>query len=225
MRSNFLNKSGVRRKNVKSSNDLTKLLRQMTEGRGSGLSGLVTPVKSSNIATSISSSKSPSLGSQPGVQSLALSAPTTAKSINFGSPSSSRTTGSQSGAEWTNLLRQTVTGGISSGLGGGLLSAVSGLGGLVSSFAGLFGGGMKTEAPLTRFQLPDSQNETIFASSYQTGATGARTSSNGIYAQPTSSSSQSAHDQSPQWQSAQITEAVKQALLNSSSLNDVIAEI
>lgn len=81
------------------------------------------------------------------------------------------------------------------------------------------------EAPLTRFQLPDSQNETVFANSYQTATAGARTGSGGIYTQPTSSSSQSAHDQLPQWQSAQITEAVKRALLNSSSLNDVIAEI
>jgi hypothetical protein len=47
----------------------------------------------------------------------------------------------------------------------------------------------------------------------------------GIYAAPTASSTQIEQGQTSAAQSAQITAAVKQALLNSSSLNDVIAEI
>lgn len=192
---------------MKTSNDLTKLLRQVTRTDGSGRAGLLMPVKASNAATS--TSKSLSIGGPQGERPLALSEPA-AKSINFGSPSSAGTSRSQGGAEWANLLKQTASGGISGGLGGGgILSALGGFGGLVSTFAKFFGGETKTEAPLIRFQLPDSQNQLVFASSHQTG----------------NSSSQSMHDQPPQWQNAHITEAVKQALLNSSSLNDVIAEI
>ena len=192
---------------MKTSNDLTKLLHQVTRTDGSGRSGLLMPVKASNAVTS--TSKSVSIGHPQGERSLTLGE-RVAKGVNFGSPSSSGTSRAEGGAEWANLLRQTASGGISGGLGGGgILSALGGFGGLVSSFAKVFGGEAKTEAPLIRFQLPDSQNQVVFASSHQTG----------------SSSSQSMHDQPPQWQSAHIAEAVKQALLNSSSLNDVIAEI
>jgi hypothetical protein len=67
----------------------------------------------------------------------------------------------------------------------------------------LFGGGGKSAPPpLVQFQLPDSQSQTIYISS--------NTRSN---------------TEPAQYQSAQIADAVKKALLNSSSLNDVIAEI
>jgi hypothetical protein len=102
------------------------------------------------------------------------------------------------------------------------LSAIDGLGGLVSNLAGLFGGGAKTEAPLTRFHLPDPQSVNVFstASGPKTQHAGAR--DGGAYRISSDSATQAEHEQ---LSSAQITQVVKHALFNSSSLNDVIAEI
>jgi hypothetical protein len=155
--------------------------------------------------------------------------------INFGSPSSNTTSTSKSGSEWANLLTQTASGGVSSTISGGL-SSIAGLGGLIAGIASLFGGGGKsTPPPLVEFQLPNSQTQTVYVSSngsstYQGSVTGQApvlTSAGAIYnnnqtPQPTSSASSS---QSFQYHSTQIAQAVKTALLNSSSLNDVIAEI
>jgi hypothetical protein len=121
-------------------------------------------------------------------------------------------------------------------LSGGL-GSIGGLGSLISGIVGLFGGGggKKTPPPLVDFQLPSSQEQTVYAGSkgrtvYQ-GSVAAPTSvpatGVGVYSNAgqlqTSGSSPN-----PQWiqeQSVQIAEAVKSALLNSSSLNDVIGEI
>jgi len=146
--------------------------------------------------------------------------------MNFGSPSSNRMASSQGTSEWANLLRQTASGGISSAFGGGLLSAIGGLGGLVSSIAGLFGGSKKTLAPLTLFQLPNSQTNTVFVSTKAAGTASVNTDSGGASGPlQTSSTEEAGQGQSFQYQSSEIAQAVKQALLNSSSLNDVIAEI
>lgn len=211
---------------MKTSNDFANLFGRLAgvTADGVSLSRLLSPTKSSSLATSGPSPKSLSPGTSPDVRSLPLSDTGTAKGINFGSPSSNRIASSQGGSEWTNLLKQTASGGISSAFGGGALSAIGGLGGLVSSFAGLFSGGTKTEAPLTLFRLPDSQTETVSATSNGAGTSQAGMRS-GIYAAPTASSTQIEQGQTSAAQSAQITAAVKQALLNSSSLNDVIAEI
>jgi hypothetical protein len=211
---------------VKTSNNFMKLFGRSagTTADGVTLSRLLSASGSSSLTTSVPPSKVLTPGAAAGVRSLPLSETTTAKIINFGSPSSRRTTSSQTTSEWANLLKQTASGGLSSALGGGVLSAIGGLGGLVSSFAGLFSTRKKTEAPLTLFSLPDSQSETVFATSTQTPTTPETARSAGIYAS-SSSSSHVVYGQSPATQTAQIAEAVKQALLNSSSLNDVIAEI
>jgi hypothetical protein len=154
-----------------------------------------------------------------------LTGKTNASGLRFGGSSSSGTSSPATGSQWTNLLKQTASGGISSALGGGLKD-IGGIASIVSGFIGLFGGGKSTPPPLVHFEAPASQNQTAFVGSatgpanWSESGTSAHTSSKGIYA-----SGQESNVQSLQYQSAQIAQAVKQALLNSSSLNDVIAEI
>jgi hypothetical protein len=158
-------------------------------------------------------------------------------SIQFGKPSqSSSKSSSSSGSEWTNLLKHTASGGIASALSGGL-GSIGGLGSLISGIMHLFGGGggKKAPPPLVEFRLPESQQQTLFLSSkgnrlHQGSggeATGLRSPGAGIYgdASQLHTSGSPASTQWIQEQSGQIAEAVKNALLNSSSLNDVIGEL
>jgi hypothetical protein len=105
------------------------------------------------------------------------------------------------------LLEQAASGGLASAFGGSFgLGSITGLGSIISGIASLFGGGKKTLAPLQEFHLPAAQNQTM-----SVGANG--------------ESGTNVTSQSLQDHSAQIAQAVKTALLHSSSLNDVIAEI
>lgn len=143
-----------------------------------------------------------------------------------GSSSSGTTTSSGTGSQWTNLLKQTARGGIASALGGGLKD-IGGIASIVSGFIHLFGGGKSAPPPLVHFEAPASQNQTAFVGSstgpakwVDSGTSAQGTLSKGIYA-----SGPEPNLQAFQYQSAQIAQAVKHALLNSNSLNDVIAEI
>jgi hypothetical protein len=111
---------------------------------------------------------------------------------------------------WSNLLSATSSGG---GLAG-TLSSIDGFSGgissLISGLTSLFGGGKTTPPALIAYQLPTSQQQTI--------STGSSVSTPGVYGGPTIAASFES-------QSGQIVQAVKQALLNSSALNDVIAEL
>jgi hypothetical protein len=150
-----------------------------------------------------------------------------ATGLRFGGSSSSGTTSSGTGSsQWTNLLKQTASGGISSALGGGLKD-IGGITSIVSGFINLFGGGKSAPPPLVHFEAPASQNQTAFVGSATATAKWAEsvTSAHGASSQGIYASGQEPNVQSLQYQSAQIAQAVKQALLNSSSLNDVIAEI
>ncbi len=176
--------------------------------------------------------------SKPGIsgdaKALSMGAKSTPASIKFGAPSSTTTTAPQSGSEWTKLLKQTASGGIASVLSGGL-SSIGGLGSLISGIVSLFegGSGKKVPAPLVKFSLPASQQQTVYIGSkgstvYQGNVTeqgSASRPTNGIYGAGGQANSAIVGEQSTQQQSAQIVQAVKNALLNSSSLNDVIAEI
>jgi hypothetical protein len=158
-------------------------------------------------------------------------------SIQFGKPSQSGSKpSSSSGSEWANLLKHTASGGIASALSGGL-GSIGGIGSLITGLVHLFGGGGKKKAPppLVEFHLPASQQQTLSVSSkgntlYQgsvTEATSVRAPEAGIYGNA-SQLHTSGSSPSTQWiqeQSGQIAEAVKNALLNSSSLNDVIGEL
>jgi len=150
----------------------------------------------------------------------------TSTGLRFGGSSSSATTSSGTGSQWTNLLKETARGRVSGALGDGLKD-IGGIASIVSGFISLFGGGKSTPPSPVHFEAPASRNQIAFIGSAtgaekwsESGTSGQSASSEGIYA-----SGQEASVQSLQYRSAQIAQAVKHALLNSSSLSDVIAEI
>ncbi len=176
-------------------------------------------------------------GSSGDVKQSSMSARDTPKGIQFGKPSQSGSKAStNSGSEWTNLLKQTASGGIANAFTGGF-GGIGGLGSLISGLVHLFGGGggKNTLPPLTEFALPNPQQQTVYASSrglttYQGAVTQASTfnsTGRGIYnnAEQIQTSGSAPNSQWIQEQSGPIAEAVKNALLQSSSLHDVIAEI
>ena len=155
--------------------------------------------------------------------------------LNFGKAPKSATSLSPTSSSWNKLLKSSLSSGASGALGGGVLQALGGLGGIVSGIAGLFAGSKKTLQPLTAFQLPSSKNLTRgvggragTAQPVTTfgGATKAA-AANPVYSniQNSLKTSGISGAGSSQYQNQQIAQAVKQALLTSSSLNDVIAEI
>lgn len=188
--------------------------------KGLSLSKSLTPTNlSSPSSSSTSASRPPSLGD---TRTLSLGGKDTPTGIQFGKPSDSRTSTTKSSNAWTSLLSSTASGGAASGLSGGL-SSIAGIGGLFSSIASLFGGGKSTPPPLVDFQLPNSASQTLYVSSrgstaYQ-GSAVEKPSTAASTTPPTTSA------QSLQYQSAAIAQAVKTAMLTSSSLNDVVAEI
>ena len=138
----------------------------------------------------------------------------TVKGIQFGSPSNAGVksrSSSSTNNEWTSLIK-TASDGAASLIGGNLLE--SGINSLISGLTNLFDGGGKSEVPLVRFTLPDSQQQTMFVTS---GGLSASVNPRGA--------SQNAPAQGPVYKQSEIVQAVKNALLTSSSLNDVIAEI
>ncbi len=204
---------------MKNRNDLSSLTRRLTDTRTSR----------GNPSRSLSAGSGRS-GASTGLRSESLESVGTVKAgIRFGSPPQSKAQSAAGSGEWGRLLSQTASGGLANAFGGGgLLSAVSGIGGLVSSIAGLFGGGKKTNSPLTLFELPDTRNQTFTfdeSKSATSGVGGATSAALRANLESPMTVSQSRHDQIYQNQSAQVAQAVKLALLNSSSLNDVIAEI
>jgi hypothetical protein len=129
--------------------------------------------------------------------------------INFGKASRAATRNPQSSSTWSKLLSASTSGGLA-----GTLSGVAGFSGgissIISGLTSLFGGGKTAPPALVAYQLPTSQQETI--------STGSSASTPGVYGGPASTTPFAN-------QSGQTVQAVKQALLNSSSLNDVIAEL
>lgn len=133
-------------------------------------------------------------------------------------------------------MSQTASSGVASAAGGGglnILGSLGGVGGVLSGLSRLFGG-ISTPPPLVEFELPDSHQQTVYVRAnghavYDGVAVEAQSVSKdtaGIYATGAPTPAQPASPaQNVQYQSMQIAQAVKQALLNSSSLNDVIAEI
>src|SRR5579884_873112 len=136
----------------------------------------------------------------------------TARGVQFGRPSNNRTTTSTSSDGWTHLLSQGARSGLSSLFGGGVLEGFDGLSNIVSSLFGLFGSKKNTPPPLTLFSLPSSHNESVYFASHSS-----QPSQGPIYTDN--------HVSTLQYHSAEIAQAVKHALLTSSTLNDVIAEL
>ena len=130
--------------------------------------------------------------------------------INFGRASRAAT---RNPSPAPSQLSQFLSGSSSSGLGGTVSQALGfgvGIGSLISGLTSLFGGGKTVPPALVAYQLPTSQSQTI--------TTGSTVSTPGFYGGPSAASPFENH-------SGQIVQSVKQALLNSSSLNDVIAEL
>jgi len=202
-------------------NNLSGLLNQLGSVKvdGQSMGKLLTP-SSTVTQTQAGSEKSANPPNTGDLRASSFSAKTVATGINFGAPSNTRTSTAQSGSQWTKLLTQTASGGAASTFNG--LGSIAGLGGIIAGIASLFGGGGKsTPPPLVQFQLPESQTQTIYVGSSATKAGGSLYASSPT-PQPSSSN---AGAQTFQYQSTQIAQAVKTALLNSNSLGDVIAEI
>jgi hypothetical protein len=142
-----------------------------------------------------------------------------ASAIEFGKPSStgsSAKTPAGNGPNWESLLKGARNGFSSKLFGGGLLGF--GLSSLFSGISDLIGGGKKEEAPLQRFSLPDPQNATLYQANGKLDRVQVEASTpanpTGVYSNKNASVSQ-----------ASVVHAVKQALLTSSSLNDIIGDL
>ena len=217
---------------MKNKNELSSLAAQLSRARSHGPS--LAQLLSANTAAehtrqSLSAHFQKVASSRDSSKRSANAAPVSKPGLKFGTlPGSKAGNSSQGSSEWSNLLTKTASGGLSSAFGGGLLSAVGGLGSLVSSIVGLFGGGSKKTLPvLTAFDLPGSQNQSLVVGSHSTESKGSpNTQPAAIYgAAQHASTVVSIGEQTYQYQSAHSAQAVKLALLNSSSLNDVIAEL
>lgn len=149
-----------------------------------------------------------------GAQTQATSANTDALGLN------SQTKSSSSGGEVSDVLST------ASGLLGGGLSLMP----LVSLFSSLFGGGQsQTPAPLAPYSLPPSLNLESTTNNQDVvwgenglprGASGGASGTQQITVQVQAMDSQSFLDHSDD-----IAQAVRQAMLNMSSLNDVVSNL
>jgi hypothetical protein len=109
-------------------------------------------------------------------------------------------------------------------LGGGLLS--SGGFGFVTKLLSLFGGGKSSPAAPVAFQSPVAQHRSISVTPPGTASSVAvGTHSAGLDGHPSGIYQQIGSTVPTHAQSSQVVQIVKQALLTSSSLNDVISEI
>jgi hypothetical protein len=207
---------------AKSKNNLPSLTNHLMKDRSKSRSLLSTNL----VGTSFSGRTDSHLGSSGDARVTSFDFMAAPHSIDFGRLPAEKTSSSKSSNGWTDFLKHAASSGVSSALGSSFgFGSFGGIGSIISGIESLFGGHKKAPPPLVRFQLPDSQSHTLYVDSGRTGAYGLRgdqgssLSTPGIYMQ-TSGTGGNWQDQS-----AQIAQAIKTALLNSSSLNDVIAEL
>lgn len=162
-----------------------------------------------------------------GSRALSLTAKDTLTGIKFGSPSSSNATGTTKSrtTDWERLLQHTASRGLSSAMKGTFsLADLGGIGTAISSLFKVFGGGKSANPlpPLVEFALPNPVAQTVYVNAGVSGTDSASLRTNrGIYRTTGNEAGASA----PVFNASQIAQAVKHALLTSSSLNDVISEI
>jgi hypothetical protein len=210
---------------AKNSNNLSGLLR----GSSKLLSGTNLITGTSGSSSSRSSSRLPSI-TQDGLKATSFMAKSSLLGMNFGHAPNSALESSSAGSQWTSLLKQATSG---NGLASAFTGSFGGLGGvgsLVSGIMSLFGGGKKTPAALTAFELPSSQQRTVSIGSPVSSSgsvANANAQATGIYGTPSQAQSAPSSVDS-QWfldNSNNIAQAVKTAMLNSNSLNDVVSEV
>jgi len=129
-----------------------------------------------------------------------------AQPINFGNASRAATRNPQTSSTWSKLLSSTTSGGLANTLSGAA-GFSGGISSIIAGLTNLFGGGKTAPPALVAYQLPTSRQQTI--------SIGSSVSTPGVYGGPESTTPF-------QNQGGQIIQTIKQALLNSSSLNDVI---
>jgi hypothetical protein len=217
-----------------SKSGLSALLKTVTgknAGRGADLSQYLRPVLLADTSGVTSRSMNSQTGAD-GLKSLSVGSTPKLQSISFGKPSSAASSGSTAssgGNGWNSLLSNTLSGGGSSLLNNGI-SGFLGIGGLISDIAGLFGGSSKSAVqPLTLFSLSDQLQMTSYvngtnADSLRGASASGQPSSSGIYSssQPSGNATRRGN---PVVDSTAVAQAVKSALLTSSTLADVIADI
>ena len=198
---------------------MAKLKSSFTSRSGAKLPGLASgSISGGNLPK-------PSIARDPSGQAQNVSkAGTVVQALNFGSLHT-KVTGSGGGSTFGTLLNAASSGGASSLISGGILS-VGGLG-FIGKLLGLFGGSKSTPAASTPFVMPASQVQTLnigSSSNSSSVALGVQSSVNGSsQSGPAYQVNSSPNDHAAQ--SAQVVQIVKQALLTSSSLNDVVSEI
>lgn len=211
-----------------SKDELSSLINQLTSSRSElDLSKFIQPLmaNSSSSSTATSSLSVASLG----LKTLSEGSSEKLKSIQFGKPSNNNTSTTPSSNLLTGMLSQAASGGFANALTGGL-SSFAGLGGLISGISSLFGGSSKAAPPpLALFSLPDSIQQTAYVGSNQTtdsmeqntkpATTSAVYTTGGVVNNTGRSAPPATTDGSS------VAQAVKNALLTSNSLSDVIAEI
>jgi hypothetical protein len=136
--------------------------------------------------------------------------------INFGMPSDRKALlpTADTGVDWGGLAKQVASGGVSSFFNSGsATAALGGLGSLISGITSLFSGEKKAPPPLQLFELPDAVNQTVHL---QGGMSAAPAVNVHVQAMDTQSFVNRSND---------IARAVKTAMLNSHSLNDVVSEL
>jgi len=110
---------------ARNNNKLPGLINQLTSTKVGGLnlskSTRPTGVFGASPGGTQHIGKPPSPG---GSRSTAMGAKDTATGIHFGHPSNARTSATPSGSAWTNLLKQSASGGVANALTGGLSSIV-----------------------------------------------------------------------------------------------------
>jgi len=214
------------------SNNLSTLLNQLSRGGSRVQSGSINNLVA-QATDSAGSGRALGTGRNSEIRTSSFSGPTEARGIVFGKPASSSRATQQTGGELTKLLKQTATDGIMSALGGSFgLGSITGIGSIVSGIVSLFGSGKKSPPPLVEFQLPASESRTLYVGG-NNGTLYSGSASHSVNTAPAGAgiySTAEAHQSSsnPQWiqdQNSQIAQAVKTALLHSSSLADVISEI
>lgn len=201
---------------AKQTSSYSKLLAQVVRG-----SGRILAAGSSRRFASISSS---SLRVSETNKVAAASVP---KPIDFGrfrAPTQAATATSQANT-WSNLTNRVLSGGLPNLLGN--IASPAGLGSLFSSVTNLFGGGASPAAQATyeQFQLPMAQNpvRTLSAPNATNLIDQNLVSPNGggqVHIHVQAMDAQSLVDRS-----GDIARAVRTAMLNSHSINDVISEL